>query len=30
MITQPMNSRLRPNIIESQPVSGSTMAFEIR
>src|ERR1700689_5145102 len=30
IITQPMNSRLRPNSIESQPVSGSTIAFEIR
>src|SRR5580704_11709591 len=30
MKTQPMNSRLRPNSIESQPVSGSTIAFEIR
>src|ERR1700733_10260481 len=30
MITHPINSRLRPNSIESQPVSGSTMAFEMR
>src|SRR5271170_2613427 len=30
MTTQPMNSRLRPNIIDSHPVSGSTMALEIR
>src|ERR1700723_3117333 len=30
MTTQPMNSRFRPNSMESQPVSGSTMAFEIK
>ena len=30
MMTQPMKRRLRPRSMESQPVSGSTMALEIR